>query len=105
MKGLRFLQRFQGHGGIALLGDQFRRIVGRELIDKEKVGGGKHVAQQLDAFPNQRRDLLHSAAINVEPCIAHNRQQSLAQLLYRHRADVLGVHPLQLGAIKDGIRL
>jgi len=45
-----------GHRRIALLRNQFGGIVGRELRQKEEIGGGDGFAQQLDALADERRD-------------------------------------------------
>jgi len=47
------------HCRVSLLRDEFRRIVGRELVYEEEIGGGEHVAQQLDALADQGRDPEH----------------------------------------------
>jgi hypothetical protein len=38
------------------LRNQLGGIVGRELVEKEKIGGVDGVAQQLDALADERRD-------------------------------------------------
>ena len=52
----RSRENLQRHGQVSLLRDQLGRIVGRQLVDKEEIGRSEHVAQQLDALPDQRRD-------------------------------------------------
>src|ERR1039458_2690139 len=54
------------HGGVTLLRDQLGRVVGRELIHKEEVGGSKNVAQKFDALTDQRSDGVHFSRDNRE---------------------------------------
>ena len=93
----RAREDLQRHRHVSLLRDEFGGIVGRQLIDEEEVGGGEHVAQQLDALANQRRDLQHLFRRDVETGAAHDGQQAGAQVLYRQAANVLGVEPERLG--------
>ena len=51
------LENAAGQGGVRpFLRNQFGRIVGRELVEEEEVGGGDGVAQQLDALADERGD-------------------------------------------------
>jgi len=50
------LKDFQRQGGIAFLWDQLGWIVRRQPIDKEKIGGGNGLFQQLDPLADERGD-------------------------------------------------
>ena len=94
---LRALQNFQCHGRVAFLRDQFGWIVGRQLIDEEKIGSGKHVAQQSDALADERSNAKHLFRRDAESSLAHDRQQALAQVFDSKAANVFGVEPQRLG--------
>src|SRR5438270_3999136 len=95
--GLCLLEGLLCHGSIAFLRNQFGRIIGQQLIDKEKICGGQDVTQQLDSFADQGSNLQHSFRLDFETNFAHHRQQFLAQILNWQSADVLGVQPNGLG--------
>ena len=84
-----------GHGGVALLGDQLGAVVGRKLVREEEVGHGLHVAQELHALLNERRDLAELVA-GREPA-ADEGQQLARQFVRRQGTDVLGIQPERLG--------
>ena len=67
------LQDFERHGGIALLRDQFGGVVGRKLVDEEKVGGGEDVAQKLDALADERGDGSIFSGVMWKSGAAHDR--------------------------------
>ena len=66
------LEHPPGHRGVALLGDQLGGVVGRQFVGEEEIGRGQHIAQQLDALLDQRRDRQHLRRICVEPGGAPN---------------------------------
>ncbi len=67
---LRGLENAQGHGRIATFWrDQLRGIVGSELVEEEKVGGGDGIAQQLDALADERRDNFQFSRIWIKSCL------------------------------------
>ena len=69
-------KNFLRHGCVSLLRDQFGRIIGWQLVDEEEVSGGEHVAQQLDALADERRDAQHLFGRDVEACVVHDRKQA-----------------------------
>ncbi len=104
------LEDAAGQGGIALLRNQLGRVVGRELGDKEKVGGGDGIAQQLDALADERGDGEELFGRGMEAGLLEERLQFAAELLDGQGADVLGVEPdglgiegIFLGEIDDGV--
>ena len=90
---LRVLEDASGQRGIALLRDQLGRVVGRELVEEEEVGGGDGIAQQLDALADERRDGEQLLRRWRRSRPGRRRAGVAAELLDGQGADVLGVEP------------
>ena len=86
-----------GKRGIALLRDQFGRVIRGKLVDKEKIGGGDSIAKQLDALANQRGDGEEPFGRRMEAGPLEERLQFAAELLDGKGADVFSVQPYGLG--------
>jgi len=91
-------QNYERHGDVSLLRNEFGWVVGRELIHKEKVGGGENVAQKLDALADERGDGVHLFRGDLESGRVDNGEQAGAEVVNRKPADVLGIQP-------DGFRI
>ncbi len=94
---VRPLQGLLRHVRVSLLRDEFDCVVGRQLIDEEEIGGGEHLAQQLDALTDERGDSKHSLGRDVEPSFAHDWQQALAQVFDAQSSNVFRVEPERFG--------
>jgi hypothetical protein len=90
---LRVLEDAAGESGVALLRDQLGGVVGRELIDEEEIGGGDGIAQELDAFADERGDGFDLLGRGMKAGLLEKRRKATAQLFDRQGADVLGVEP------------
>src|ERR1035438_7745143 len=97
--------------GIALLRDQFRRVIRRKFFHKEEISCRDGVAQQLDSLADQRSDGEQPFARSMEAGLFEKRLDAAAELLHWQRPDMLGVQPQRLGIegvflgeINDGVR-
>ncbi len=77
--------------------DQVGRVVGGELGEKEEVGGGNGIAQQLDALANERRDGEQLFRRGLKAGLLEEGLEAGAELLDGQGADMLGVEPDGLG--------
>src|ERR1039457_5755379 len=82
---------------IALLRYQFRRVIRRELRQKKEVGGRDGVAQQLDAFADERRHGQQLFVRRMETVLLEEGLDAAAELLHRQSPNMLGVEPQGLG--------
>ena len=87
------LEHAQGHRGVALLRDQFGGVVRGQLRNKEKIGGGDGIAQQLDAFADERRNGRDFLRRRMKGRLLEERLKAAAQLVDGQSADVLGIEP------------
>jgi hypothetical protein len=85
------LEDAAAESGVALLRDELGGVVGRELIDEEEIGGGDGVAQELDAFADERGDGFDLLGRGMKARLLEKRRNATAQLFDRQGADVLGV--------------
>ena len=92
-------QDLERHGGVAFLGDEFGGIVGRELVigQEEKIGGGENVAQEFDAFADERGDGVHFIGGDGKSGGVDDGEQAGAEMVDGEGADVFGVEPEGFG--------
>ena len=94
---LRMLQDAAGERGVALLRNQLGGVVRRELVDKEKIGGGDGLAQERDALADERRDLAHFFRRGMQAGPLEERLDAGAEIVDAEGADMLCVQPHGLG--------
>src|SRR6516164_474526 len=74
--------------GIALLGNQFGRIVWWQLRKKEKISRRNSFSQQLDAFADERCDGCNPFRCSLEPSLLEKRLKIAAEFVHRQRANM-----------------
>ena len=87
------LEDAAGEGGVSFLRNQLRWVVLGEFLQKEEIGGGDGVAQQLDALADERGDGEKLFWRGLEPGLLEEGLEAEAQLVDGECADVLGVQP------------
>jgi len=88
------------------LGDEFGGIVGRELVigQEEKIGGGENVAQEFDAFADERGDGVHFIGGDGKSGGVDDGEQAGAEMVDGEGADVFGVEPEGFGVeVSSGV--
>src|SRR5947209_10160651 len=92
-------ENLRSHGGVALLRNQFCRIVGPQLRQEEEIGNGADIAEQTDSLVDQGSDGSNFLRRGVRKAgLVRVRQQAPSKFIEVEPANMFRIQP-------DGLRI
>ena len=88
-----FFKNELGLGGVAFCGDEFCGVVGGEVGEEEKVGGGGGFAEEADALADERSDGGEFFRGRVEVGLHEEGRELSGEVVDGEGAEVLAVEP------------